>query len=92
MLLTTTRTQTAADAIYTELHNGEAVILHLGTHRYYTLNESGVKIWQLANQGKSVGEIGKALEHQYEVSPQLAEASVVELIEELANEKLVTLI
>jgi hypothetical protein len=79
------------DVICTELKNGEAVLLHLGTQSYYTINETGSRIWTLMGQGLTLGEIGKALEAQYEVSPDRAQRCVLDLAKDLAAEELVTL-
>ena len=55
------------DTLYSELQEGEAVLLHLGTHSYYGLNQTGVRIWQLMSQGLTLAEICQALEDQFDV-------------------------
>jgi hypothetical protein len=74
-----------------EMHDGEIVLLHLGTKTYFTLNETGTRIWQLMCQGHTLGEIGEALNAEYEVSLEQAEGSVINLASQLAAEKLVSL-
>ncbi len=67
----------------------EAVLLHLGTKGYFTLNDTGLRIWQMMNSGLTPGEIGERLQSEFDVSPEKAEESVLKLIGELINEKLV---
>jgi hypothetical protein len=44
--------KTSSDVVVTELDGeNESVLLHLGTKKYYTLNETGVRIWQLLGEG-----------------------------------------
>ena len=38
--------------VFTRLDATEAVLLHLGTKRYYTLNETGARIWELLQHGR----------------------------------------
>jgi hypothetical protein len=80
-----------SDVVCTELQNGEAVLLHLDTQKYYSLNETGLRIWHLAGQGLTVEEISQALEAQYEVSLDRAQQSVTNLVTSLAAENLVAL-
>ena len=61
-----------ADVIFTELDNSEAVLLHLGTQAYYSLNATGAFIWQLFDKGLDVGQIGSELETRFEVSSEQA--------------------
>jgi hypothetical protein len=79
------------DVLCTDLPNGEAVLLHIGTQTYYSLNETGAQIWHLINQGLTLSEIGTAIEERYDVSLTQAQQSVLSLTEELAAEKLLSL-
>ena len=79
------------EVIPTKLPNCETVLLHLGTQTYYSLNETGSRIWELMSKGVPLGQIGQALENQYEVSLDQAQQYVIALIAELAAEKLVSL-
>jgi hypothetical protein len=80
----------APEVASAELHNGEIVLLHLGTQTYFTLNETGTRIWQLMCQGHTLGEIGEALNAEFEVNPERAQGSVINLASQLAAEKLVS--
>ncbi|SOH02577.1 PqqD family protein [Candidatus Kuenenia stuttgartiensis] len=49
------------DVVITELEGKEAVLLHLGTKMYFTLNETGLRIWQMFSSGLTVGEISEII-------------------------------
>jgi hypothetical protein len=91
--MVTLRTQATPhpEVVATALQNGETILLHLGTHAYYTLNESGSRIWQYIEQGYSVAEMGQALKLHYEVGPNQAQQCVVDLVAELAAQQLISL-
>jgi coenzyme PQQ synthesis protein D (PqqD) len=74
--------------VFTPLDEKEAILLHLDTKLYYTLNETGRRIWELACSGHGPEEIGSALTAEYDVSPEAAEAKARALIDELSRERL----
>jgi hypothetical protein len=78
-----------SDLVVTDLENKEAVILNLKTNLYYTLNEIGFRIWQMADNGFTVAEMSQKLHEEYEVMLEKAEESVANLIDDLRKEKLV---
>ena len=53
------------EVLYTKLDDGEAVLLHLGTTTYYTLNQTGARIWKLLGDGHSVQDVGRTLVDQH---------------------------
>jgi len=67
----------------------EIVLLSMVTSHYYTLNESGARVWRDLQAGLSLGEISQRLETQYDVSSAQAQQSVLNLIYALAAEQLV---
>jgi hypothetical protein len=67
----------------------ELVLLSMATSHYYTLNESGARIWQDLQAGCSLLEISQRLEAHYQVSPAQAQRSVMTLVRALAEEQLV---
>jgi Coenzyme PQQ synthesis protein D (PqqD) len=77
------------EVVVTELENEDTVLLHLGTKMYYTLNETGVRIWQMLRSGLRIAEISDRLQAEFEVTPEKAKESVMNLVNELINEKLV---
>lgn len=59
----------AADpnVLFTQLGDAEGVLLHLETQYYYSLNETGLAIWQGITQGLSLGDVAAALQDSYEI-------------------------
>lgn len=78
------------DVVVTELE-GEAVLLNLNTKMYYTLNKTGLFIWKRLGEKLSFGEIEAQLQYEYEVTPDKARQSVLDLVNHLHGEKLVKL-
>lgn len=75
--------------VCTQLQNGESVLLHLETQTYYSLNSTGVFIWEHLNGKRTIEDISEALEKKYDISIEDANTSVSALINELAGEKIV---
>ncbi len=80
------------DVVITELEGKEAVLLHLGTKMYFTLNETGLWIWQMLSSGLTAGEISEIIQNEFDVLPEKARESVLNLIHELIREKLVKVV
>jgi hypothetical protein len=77
----------AADAACAALEGG-AVVLHMGTKRYYSLNETGARVWQLLEEGTNERDAAAHLVDDYQVEPSEANAAVVQLVAELLAEGL----
>ncbi len=87
------RIKPGPEVVVTELEEGkEAVLLHLETKAYFTLNETGLCIWKMLNRDLTLEEISKKLEEEFEVSPENARKNVLNLIRELIHEKLVRIV
>ena len=89
--MSTSVIQTNPSVVCTQLQNGDSVLLHLETQMYYSLNPTGVFIWEHVDGKRTVEDISEALEQKYDISIQDAKNSVSTLINELAEEKLVFL-
>lgn len=70
--------------------DGGAVLLHMETKRYYSLNETGALIWRLLQQRVALPEILKQLVATYQVGVVDAERAVGRLLADLRAESLVT--
>lgn len=79
------------DVVSTTLENGEAVLMHMGTANYFTLNSTGCRIWQLLEDAPSLAAVSEQLVAEYEVTPSQAEASVLALVKQLATQQLIEL-
>lgn len=90
MLTTSTKVSPDANVVFTEMENGESVLLHLGTNEYFSLNETGTLIWKGISDDRNLGEIGKELEKTFDVTNEQATQSVKRLVDELVAQKLVS--
>ena len=81
------------EVVITELEEDkEAVLLHLGTKAYFTLNETGLRIWQMMNSDITLREISERLQSEFDVSPDKTDKSVLHLVRELVHEKLIRIV
>jgi len=85
--MTGTEYAVASDVVSASLHDG-AVVLHLGTKRYYSLNETGALVWQLLEARTPRPAIVAELRRAFDVDAAAAEAAVERLVAELAAERL----
>ena len=76
------------EVVYTDLEEG-AVLLHLETKFYYSLNEAGQAIWRNLDSGRSIDGIVRRLITEYNVEEGHAHAGVSKFLHELEREHLV---
>ncbi len=67
---------------------GEVILVPIRSHvadleSIYTLDEVGARIWELIDGQRRVKEIRDAIVEEYEVSPDVAEADLIEFIQQL---------
>ena len=85
------RVELDPEVIATELDDKEAVLLHLGSKKYYSLNETGLRIWQLLSEGITLQGVFEKLQKEYDITSDHARKCILELTNELSNEKLLTI-
>ena len=56
-----------------------------------TLNETGIRIWQLLSEGRSISEASETVHNEYDITPDAAQKSVLNITQELIAEKLATI-
>ena len=76
------------DAAFAAVEDG-AVVLHMGTKRYYSLNETGTFVWHRLQSGIARAEIVAQVVDEYDVGIAEAEMAVGRLLEELVQESLI---
>lgn len=78
-------------AMMTELHDGTGVVLHLDTKVYFTLNATGVAVWNAlaVPAGAAVPDVARSLSDIFEVDAAAAAADVESLIATFVAEGLV---
>ncbi len=69
--------------------DGEAVLLDLVSGKYVGLNEVATRTWELLGEGKAFGEIRAALLHEFEVSPEVLERDLEDLLATLSARGLI---
>ena len=69
----------------------EAMLLDLDGGTYFALNEVGARVWTLCDGDRSVGTIAGILSEEYDADAGVILGDVLELLGELAAERLVTL-
>ena len=89
--LSQTKAVTNDDTLYTELQDGEAVLLDLDTHAYYGLNVTGARIWQLLTRGFDLAHISEELQNQFDVTADQAQDHVSQFTNDLVGAKLAKL-
>jgi hypothetical protein len=77
------------DAVFTRLGPDSATVLNLVTKRYYSLNGTGLRIWELIASEGSIAGIAAALHTEYEIGLEAALARVESFLGELHAEGLV---
>lgn len=68
---------------------GEAVILGVDAGTYFGLNSVGSRIWSLIQQPISVQDLCHLLGEEYQVEPVRCEQEVLQLLADLARERLI---
>jgi FAD synthase len=76
--------------VFTKLDEQEGVLLHLKTRRFFSLNETGTRIWELLERGRSLPGIASTLAVEYTVEQEQAQQSVQRFVETLRQEHLLT--
>ena len=68
----------------------EMVILGLKSGVYYGLDPVGARVWSLLQEANTVAQIKTVLLQEYEVESERCESDLVELLDQLAAENLIT--
>ncbi len=70
--------------------DGEAVVIHLETTHYYSLNPTGTFIWNLiADKPLAESAIVASVAEHYDQTPEQVAGDVENLLSELLQEKLI---
>jgi len=69
----------APEAVFASVPGG-GVVLHTGTKRYYSLNESGARIWALLEETRDPAATAARIATEYVLTPSDAEQAVEQLV------------
>jgi hypothetical protein len=83
-----TRYRAIAEALVATLSDG-AVLLNLQTKRYFSLNETGTRIWEMVQQTAEEEAIVATLLSEYDVNEPLARSEVRRILDELIEAQLI---
>ena len=77
-----TRVAPTADAVFAGVPGG-GVVLHTGTKRYYSLNETGARIWSLLEEHGDPERAIATIAPEYGISRDEAVKAVTDLVAQL---------
>jgi hypothetical protein len=72
----------AADVVFADLPDG-GVVVHTGTKRYYSLNHTGARIWELLEDSGDPDVTASTIATEYGISGEEASRAVGQLTEGL---------
>jgi hypothetical protein len=70
----------------------ETVLLDLASGTYFGLDPVGTRVWQLLEQGKSIGEICDVIVSEFDVTHDVIERDALALVRQLEEKQLITTI
>ena len=77
------------DVVFTRFDETSAALLHLRTKRYYTLNETAARVWELLGEGRDRTEIATIVGAEFDVGLDEATSCVEDVLTDFASEGLV---
>lgn len=77
------------DNIMSERFGDEVVLLNLETNRFFSLNRTGARLWELLVSGQNLGAIEDQLCREFEVEPSEVSAEVRRMLAAMRDERLV---
>ena len=88
------RVEKSAPTVFTALEDGTGVLLNLETLFYYSLNKTGVALWQEIEQGgnSDVESLAAAICKRFNVDERAARQEITAFITNLAELKIVRII
>ncbi len=84
------RFASGSEVVHTSLTNDEAVLLSLERQKYFSLNQTGARIWELICEGRTLDEISANLESRFDVTAKKARDSVRNIVADLLAAGLIT--
>lgn len=80
--------KTNPDVIFRRLGD-DVVLFHLGTDRFYELNRTAARFWELLSQGLDYPAVRQRMLDEFAVSPEQWDQEAANLIGPLKREKLI---
>jgi hypothetical protein len=76
------------DRVLAKSSGGSLVLLDIDSGEYFSTNDVGAMVWELSDGNRPVAEIVASIASEYDVSIDVVESDVIELVEELVAESL----
>jgi hypothetical protein len=67
----------------------EALIIHLTSGSYYSLNEVGARVWENIDGTHTAGDLAQIIQDEYNADPERIRLEVMSLLDDLASEGLI---
>jgi Coenzyme PQQ synthesis protein D (PqqD) len=78
--------------VLSQRYDDSVILLNLGTDRFFHLNRTAARFWELLSEGHNAAQILETMSGEFDITePQLA-AEMTTLIAELRAEDLVTVV
>lgn len=77
------------DVIFRHLGD-EIVLYHLGTDRFYELNGTAARFWELLNAGNDVPEVQEKMLLEFAIDPEQLSSEAEALLSSLRRENLIS--
>ena len=78
------------EQLLTQQSAGTLILFNLEDGQYYALNEVGTRIWELSDGTRSIAEMVTIVSQEFDAPSEMVEADVMQLLEELAHEGMVS--
>lgn len=78
----------AADDCLSTTVDGESVILHMDSDKYYGFNEVGTYVWESIQEPQTIGVVCQDVTEEYDVEYDQCRADVEDLIRDLVDKHL----
>ena len=73
------------NVVFTRLGENEGVLLHLRTKCYYSVNETGSRLWELLQERRQPRRLADALMDEYVIEAPQALTTVAAFLDRLAQ-------
>lgn len=68
---------------------GEAILIHLDSGTYFSLNKVGTQFWKMLDGSQTIAEQARILAEQYDVDAAMVRDDLLELATAMQDEELV---
>src|SRR5512140_123415 len=79
---------TVPEHVLVRVLDKESVLLNLETERYFGLDETGTRMWQLVTTAPSIDAAYRELQNEFDVAPDWLRFPVTELVGRLVDKKM----